>query len=136
MTFPEIADTPLIVNANVPLSGVNRTLKSVAENFEFAMHGFNELDSRSFVADVKGDKATRAVNKYVKGAIMNERCILNDRKVERWGRSGGPEVAGRYALNVLREYGQDNCDKPARSSRSTATMEEASVSVCMSVDEQ
>ena|SRR6266480_460278 len=67
VTFPEICDTPLMLTANVPLSGVKTTSKSVAEKLELSMHGFNELDSNMRMADASGRIAERKVRSSESG---------------------------------------------------------------------
>ena len=74
VTLPEMAETPLMVNESVWLLGVNKTLKRVAENLELSMHGFNELDSSSLMADATGARASAAVAKYFRESIVMEVC--------------------------------------------------------------
>src|SRR4051812_48339637 len=45
VTFCAMSDTPTTLNERVLLSGVKTTLKRVAENFEFCMHGLSDRDS-------------------------------------------------------------------------------------------
>lgn len=76
VTFPEICDTPLMLTASVPLSGVKTTSKSVAEKLELSMHGFNELDSNMRMADASGRMAESKVRSSESGAMVSKRRVV------------------------------------------------------------
>src|SRR5262249_9005369 len=69
VTFPEICDTPLMLTASVPLSGVKTTSKRVAEKLELSMHGFNELDSNMRMADASGRMTESKASSSESGAM-------------------------------------------------------------------
>ena len=58
VTYPEIDDTPRILNARLLLSGVKMTLNNVAVKLELDWQGFKDCDSINLSGDAKGARDT------------------------------------------------------------------------------
>ena len=69
-------EIPLMSKASDPLSGVNMTLKSVAEKDELSIHVCSELDSNLRMAAAKLRLNERRASSVAKGDVISERCMV------------------------------------------------------------